>query len=170
VISSASIYSRKNGTNQGRKLWCWGRNECSECGSGEGNGLLCERTDALDRIDVILPTQVVFGGDNIHCLDVCCSEHHSLAICDLNGERICYSWGLRSMGMLGDGEGVDNQNCCRRPREIQFFRRLVDDFTVVKLAAGCDTSFCIFKKRAFHLNDVALQNDKLELLRELEID
>lgn len=138
-------------------LLMWGNNT-----SGCGNGSKEEY--------IPLPTVIHFLNSDrqrmkVRCLDVSCSRIFNMALCEdrTEGRRICYSWGVSSYGMLGHDDAVGD---CGSPLELLTLSHLEDDSTVVRLGLGDSSSFCIVEKSFFHLNDVFLQDDKIEFLRD----
>jgi len=137
-------------------LFMWGWNGVGICGVGSREAR------------ITIPTTVLFA-PTVRCLDICCSRCHNLAICE-EGEfgairKMCYSWGYGISGNLGHDEYVHESV----PKEILFFSRQEENFSVFEIGVGEETSYCLVKKTFYHLNDLTLQEEKLELLMELEI-
>jgi len=145
-------------------------------GSNRGRGGLSESNMTI----LTLPTKINFmfaivaSGDqksvNIGVLDICVSRAHNLAVCNVFEKgrlrKVCYSWGKNGGGQCGLGNKGDD---IHRPKEILFFSRIEEDWSIVKIGVGHNTSYCVVEKSYSHLDDEELQGDKLELLKEYEM-
>jgi len=147
-------------------LYMWGSNTKGKC--GVGSTASC----------ITVPTIVHFAlnvepGFKVTCLKVCCAKDHNLAICEYresrHAQKICYSWGETILGRLGHGMDHADVDCVNEPLEIFFFKDLEDDCTIVDIGVGGCSSHCLVEKTYSHLNDVFLQDDKIELLKALDI-
>jgi len=71
------------------------------------------------------------------------------------------------------GRGIINEaKIMPIPREIKVLTRRFEEagMRIVDISAGTTASSCILKKvLQFHIDDLILQDDKLELLRDLNI-
>jgi len=139
---------------------------------GNHGGYLCGCVSMAYR--VAIPTKVNFvnlrKGLNVRCVDVQCSKNHNLAICEEvdpyrgNTRKVLYSWGICDSGRLG--HDTERRNVCI-PRKILFFSDDGEDCTVIKIGVGPKSSYCVFEKKFFHLNDQGLQEEKIEFLKVL---
>jgi len=160
--------------SSGGNLFMWGGNSAGLCA--------VDATMANDMGSCVsVPVKVSFSpneqrGESYRCLDIFCSKWNSFAICEHESERhtrrVCFSWGRTDFGQLGHGEDVipvGEDDVILRPKEIAFFGRYEEDFTVREFGGNGESSFCVVEKPFFHLKDPILQDDKLELCKLLDI-
>jgi len=147
-------------------LFMWGSNISRQCGFfSKDENFTYDYTGYI-----LIPRRIVFvsavQGIKVRCLDIACSRKHNLAICEDNNSnrRTCYSWGEQEMLGMPVKDVSDSY-----PNEIVFFSRQDVDVTIVEIGVGCSSSYCVVKKAFFHLSDPILQDEKLDLLRELYI-
>lgn len=96
-------------------LYSWGRNDKGQCGLG------------FESPMVLTPTRIVIQSlayANYQILDVCCGEHHTIALIKLTGRggvknNVVYGWGDSSRGQLGSLE-IEQPS---KPQELRSLTR-----------------------------------------------
>jgi len=82
---------------------------------------------------------------------------------------LMYSWGSPTYGCLGYDT---NDSVVATPRLITCLAEadIGDDIVVERFGCAQLSSYCVLRNRPFyHLSDADLQDDKIELLRALEV-
>jgi len=144
-------------------LYMWGANDNGQCG------------EIMDENYVLVPKKVKFlvdGCDRVRCMRVCYGSNHCLAIliCESTGVKCVMAWGRATEGQLGlVGERAHIRKF--NPTEIAFLTKEQEEhgLVIANIGASAYSSFCILDVPLiiFHLHDTALQNDKIELFKEL---
>jgi len=136
-------------------LFMWGGNDSGECG-----------IRGVRAVNV--PRRVSFGESSsmVLCLSVSCSYRNCLALIgEMNSTlRSLYSWGYRTSNR-------DERDETGLPKEIPYFvqHEEADCMEIVKIGVGDESYCCFVQKTLFHMNDLDLQDEKLDFLRDLNI-
>jgi len=146
-------------------LYVWGRNNFGQSG--------------LENVypHVRLPKKLIFSVlERVRCLQVQCSSYHNLAIVlverDEGTKRCVMTWGYSGLARLGLGAGLKS-GLRVTPREIELLSAVQEEsgLVVTKIGVGYDISFCVFETPTdlYFLDDVDLQDEKIELFLQLNI-